>query len=101
MNKRIILNSKEIENAIVRLSHEIVEKNNTLDNVCIIGIRSRGDVLAQRIVDKINSISNNIIKFGYIVQISSGIVPLRLLSCRYKYCIVVRLLMLLGMLPVN
>ena len=66
MKKNIILNAKQIENAITRLSHEIIEKNKITDNLCIVGIRSRGDIISGRIVNKINKIYNKKIKSGYI-----------------------------------
>lgn len=66
MKKNILLDAKQIENIIVRLSHEIIERNKILDNICIIGIRSRGDIISERIVNKINKISNNKIKSGHI-----------------------------------
>jgi len=66
MKKNILLDAKQIENAITRLSHEIIENNKILDNLCIIGIRSRGDIISERIVDIINKVSNKKIKNGHI-----------------------------------
>ena len=60
-NKKIkanLLDEKQIQKTLVRLSHEIIEKNSNLKNLAIIGIRTRGDVIAHRIhkiiKDKIN-----------------------------------------------
>ena len=66
MIKNIILDSIKIENIVTRLSHEIIEKNKNLDKLCIIGIRSRGDVLSYRVVEKINKIKGCKIKSGHI-----------------------------------
>ena len=66
MKKNVILDSKKIKNIITRLSHEIIEKNNNLDLLCVIGIRSRGDILSYRIVDEINRIKRCKIKSGHI-----------------------------------
>ena len=66
MKKNILLDAKQIENAITRLSHEIIENNKILDNLCIIGIRSRGDIISERIVNIINKVSNKKIKNGHI-----------------------------------
>ena len=66
MIKNTILDSKQFENIITRLSHEIIEKNEDLEKVCLVGIRSRGDVISERIVEKINSIKNCNLKNGYI-----------------------------------
>tara|TARA_Y100000994_G_C15581845_1_gene396872 strand:- start:293 stop:823 length:531 start_codon:yes stop_codon:yes gene_type:complete len=66
MIKNTILDSKQFENIITRLSHEIIEKNEDLEKLCLVGIRSRGDVISERIVEKINSIKNCNLKNGYI-----------------------------------
>jgi len=47
--KAQLLSASEIERTIVRLAHEIVEKNNGADNLGLVGIRRRGVPLAQRL----------------------------------------------------
>jgi len=64
--KNILLDSKKIDNVLTRLAHEIIENNKNLENICIIGIKSRGDVLAERIVEKILKITKSKVKSGYI-----------------------------------
>ena len=44
-----ILTAEELGRAIKRLSYEIVEKNGGLENVVLIGIRTRGVCVAERI----------------------------------------------------
>ena len=66
MKKNLLLDSKKIESIIKRLSCEIIEKNNNLKNICIIGIKSRGDIIANRIVEKILEIKGKKIESGYI-----------------------------------
>ena len=46
MKKNNLLDKVDIEKTITRLSHEIIEDNSNLDNVVIIGILSRGEVIA-------------------------------------------------------
>ena len=55
--KAKILDSKGIEKAVVRISHEILEKNKGTKDLIIVGIRNRGEYLAQRIVRAIEKIS--------------------------------------------
>ena len=43
------MSASEIERTIVRLAHEIVEKNNGADNLGLIGIKRRGVPLAERL----------------------------------------------------
>ena len=45
-----------VNRALMRLSHEITERNHGADNVCLVGIRRRGEPLAERIRDNIEKI---------------------------------------------
>ncbi len=47
--KARIMDAEEISRSLVRISHEIVEKNRGVDNVVLIGIRRRGVPLADRL----------------------------------------------------
>lgn len=47
--KAQIMSSSEIERTLVRLAHEIIEKNNGAKDLGLIGIRQRGVPLAQRL----------------------------------------------------
>ena len=44
-----LMSASEIERTIVRLAHEIVEKNNGTDNLGLVGIKRRGVPLAERL----------------------------------------------------
>ena len=57
-NKAILLDKNQIQKSLIRLAHEIIEKNSDLDNVSIIGIRTRGDIIAQRLHLIIKDITN-------------------------------------------
>lgn len=46
---RQVMDGAAIERSIVRLAHEILERNKSLDGLAFIGVRSRGVHLAQRI----------------------------------------------------
>ena len=47
--KAQLMSASEIERTIVRLAHEIVEKNNGADNLGLVGIKRRGVPMAQRL----------------------------------------------------
>src|SRR5512146_2828326 len=47
--KAQLMSASEIERTLVRLAHEIVEKNNGVENLALIGIRRRGEPLARRL----------------------------------------------------
>ena len=72
MTKNIVLNSKQFENIITRLSYEIIEKNEDLEKLCLVGIRSRGDVISERIVEKINSPKESIFTYGFTPDLSAA-----------------------------
>ncbi|MEK6733334.1 MAG: bifunctional pyr operon transcriptional regulator/uracil phosphoribosyltransferase PyrR [Candidatus Omnitrophota bacterium] len=51
-----VFTKEEIERAITRISHEIIENNKGVKALAIIGIRTRGYVLAERIAKVINNL---------------------------------------------
>lgn len=54
--KAILMDSAAIGRALKRISHEILEKNNGCENLCIIGVKRRGVPLAEIIADNIYNI---------------------------------------------
>ena len=65
-NKAILLNANKINRTLIRLAHEIVEKNSNLEDLAIIGIRTRGDFIANRIALIIKEITKTEINKGTI-----------------------------------
>ena len=51
-----IMDQDHMRRAIMRIAHEILEKNKGTDQLCIVGIRTRGAVLAERIKQAIYAI---------------------------------------------
>jgi len=60
----IILNEKDIERVIKRISHEIIERNRGAANLVFIGIHKRGVPLSERIASNISKMEKTIIKTG-------------------------------------
>lgn len=58
VKKNVIMDSEAIRRALVRIAHEIIEKNKGVEDVVVVGIRTRGVPLAQRIAAEINAIEN-------------------------------------------
>lgn len=58
VKKNVIMDGEAIRRALVRIAHEIIEKNKGVEDVVIVGIRTRGVPLAQRIAAEINAIEN-------------------------------------------
>ena len=48
-NSVLVLSQEEIERSLIRISHEIVEKNHGVENLVVMGIPTRGKYLAERI----------------------------------------------------
>jgi pyrimidine operon attenuation protein/uracil phosphoribosyltransferase len=44
-----VLSETQIKRAMIRIGHEILERNNEGKNLALIGIRARGDILADRL----------------------------------------------------
>ena len=51
-----ILNAKKIERAVIRMTHEILERNTDAESLVIIGILTRGAHLARRIAERIKQL---------------------------------------------
>ena len=66
----VVLNSADISRAISRIAHEILEKNKGAENICLIGIRTRGIVLSGRLRKKISEIEK--------VEVDHGILDIKL-----------------------
>ncbi|MBU1863009.1 MAG: bifunctional pyr operon transcriptional regulator/uracil phosphoribosyltransferase PyrR [Candidatus Omnitrophica bacterium] len=56
MNTKHVMDAVEIGRAITRIAHEILEKNKGTNDLAIIGIRTEGAVLADRLYEKIKEI---------------------------------------------
>ena len=53
-----VLDSKALERARTRICYEIVERNEGLDQLVIVGIRTRGAYLARRMATKLSSLGD-------------------------------------------
>ena len=62
--KAIVLDDQAIRRALTRIAHEIIEKNKGIENLVLVGIRTRGIYLATRMAEKINQIEGKQIPVG-------------------------------------
>ena len=60
----MLLGADDVRRAVSRIAHEIVERDRDLSTLAIVGIRSRGDVLAARLREAIRSNENTIVPLG-------------------------------------
>ncbi|MDD4859865.1 MAG: bifunctional pyr operon transcriptional regulator/uracil phosphoribosyltransferase PyrR [Dehalococcoidales bacterium] len=53
MTDKILMTAEDIRRTLARISHEIIERNNVLDNLLLVGIHTRGVPLAKRLAENI------------------------------------------------
>lgn len=66
VKKNVIMDAEAMRRAIVRIAHEIIEKNKGVENVILVGIRTRGVPLAQRIAKEIENIEKVKVPVGFL-----------------------------------
>ncbi len=64
--KAILFDENAVRRAIVRIAHEIIEKNTDVENICIVGIKTRGVPIAKRLADEIYKIEGKRPELGSI-----------------------------------
>ena len=63
MNK-LVLDSSSIERAIVRMAHEILEKNKGIESLALVGIQTRGVILANRLEKALEAVAKAEVPVG-------------------------------------
>ncbi|MBP3952103.1 bifunctional pyr operon transcriptional regulator/uracil phosphoribosyltransferase PyrR [Bacillus suaedae] len=64
MMSRVILDEQAIRRATTRIAHEIIEHNKGIDNCVLVGIKTRGIYLANRLAERIEQIEGAKIPVG-------------------------------------
>lgn len=59
-----VMDKKYIERTIMRMAHEIVEYNKGIEDLCLVGIRTRGAFLAERVNACIEKIEGKAVPVG-------------------------------------
>ncbi len=62
--KTVCMDADEIERSLTRIAHQILEYNHGADNIALVGIVTRGDLLAKRLVEKIAEIEGVDVPLG-------------------------------------
>ena len=55
-NQTCVMDEDEIERTLVRMTHQILEQNKGCENLALVGILTRGDILARKLADIIYNI---------------------------------------------
>lgn len=55
-NQACVMDESEIERTLIRMAHQILEQNKGCENLALVGILTRGDILARRLANIIHDI---------------------------------------------
>jgi pyrimidine operon attenuation protein/uracil phosphoribosyltransferase len=62
--KAQVMDASDVRRALVRIAHEIVERNKGIDDLVLVGIRTRGAPLAERVASAIASFEGGDVPSG-------------------------------------
>ncbi|MDZ7725453.1 MAG: bifunctional pyr operon transcriptional regulator/uracil phosphoribosyltransferase PyrR [candidate division KSB1 bacterium] len=62
--KATVISSEDLNRTVTRLAHQIVEYNSGAEKLALVGIRTRGATLAERLVKKIEEIEQKKVPLG-------------------------------------
>ncbi|HSS60451.1 MAG TPA: bifunctional pyr operon transcriptional regulator/uracil phosphoribosyltransferase PyrR [Candidatus Limnocylindrales bacterium] len=62
--KATVMDADQIRRSLSRIAHEIVERNRGIEDVVIVGVVSKGDVLAQRLAAMLTRLEKCSVPFG-------------------------------------
>src|SRR3972149_2264085 len=62
--KAEVMDVAQLDRALVRISHEIIERNKGTTDLAFVGIRTRGVTLAQRLAKKIQALEGTSVPVG-------------------------------------
>jgi pyrimidine operon attenuation protein / uracil phosphoribosyltransferase len=60
----VVMDADRVGRTLTRIAHEIVERNRTLDDLALVGIRSRGEHLARRLAEQLQQIAGRAVPTG-------------------------------------
>ena len=61
---KVVLDAEALERTLSRIAHEIIERNDDLDSVALVGIRTRGVPIAERLAELIEERSGTEVALG-------------------------------------
>jgi len=64
MSAKVLLSSTDISRALARVAHEILERNHGADNLVLVGVRTRGYPLAERLQRAIEQFESRVVPVG-------------------------------------
>ncbi len=64
VEKTVIMDEQGIRRALIRIAHEIIENNKGIEDVVLVGIRTRGVPIAERLAAEIGKIEGRCLSVG-------------------------------------
>lgn len=64
LEEKELMDEKAVSRALTRLAHEIIERNEGVDSVVLVGIKTRGIYLANRLAERISTIETREVSVG-------------------------------------
>ena len=64
MPERILMNPEDMQRALVRIAHEILERNKGAQNIVLVGMQTRGVPLAERLATTIQGLEEVAVPVG-------------------------------------
>ncbi|PWG00861.1 bifunctional pyr operon transcriptional regulator/uracil phosphoribosyltransferase PyrR [Levilactobacillus bambusae] len=61
---KVVVDAMAMQRALTRITYEIIERNKGVENVVILGIKTRGVYLAQRIANRLQQLENVVVPVG-------------------------------------
>ena len=61
---KLVLDGPSLERSLIRMAHEILEKNKGVEHLALVGIQTRGVILAQRLKESILQIAGHEVPLG-------------------------------------
>ena len=81
MSEKLLMSRDDIERALSRIAHEILERNRGGDDLILVGMHTRGVPLAQRLMERIHRFENKEVPVGVLdIHLYRDDLPLRSMS---------------------
>ena len=59
-----IMDESLISRSLARITHEIIERNNNIDEICVLGIKNRGIKIAETLCENVKKFLGKTVPFG-------------------------------------
>ena len=66
VRKTLIMDETAINRAVARITHELIERNKGVSNVCLLGVKTRGIPLSKMLFENIKKFEGVEVPMGYI-----------------------------------